>query len=132
MIMQVSDPLNTLAFALGAAIASDLPAREYEHRGEMRSMRPRRDTVDVVLFAQDWSSTALGFDVGMAGQAFCSAYTVVVSFERTACVYFAEGLAYSVDTRNPAFIEDLKNRNLAGQIEAAKRYGATLPARRAF
>lgn len=130
--MQVSDPLNTLAFALNSAIASDLPSREYEHRGEKHTMRPRRDNVDVTLFLQDWSSTALGFDVGMAGQAFCSAYTAVVTFDRTACVYFGEGFAYSVDTRNQAFIEDLGNRNLASQSEAAKRYSARRPARQAI
>jgi len=125
--MQVSDPLNTLAFALNSAIASDLPAREYEHRGEKRSMRPRRDNVDATLFQQDWASTALGFDVGMAGQAFCSAYTAVVTFDRTACVYFGEGFAYSVDTRNPAFRKDLDARCLVGQVEARTRYGAQLP-----
>jgi len=125
--MQVSDPLNTLAFALNSAIACDLPAREYEHRGEKHTMRPRRDTVDATLFLQDWSSTALGFDVSMAGQAFCSAYTAVITFDRTACVYFGEGLAYSVDTRNPAFRKDLDARSLVDQIEARTRYGAQLP-----
>lgn len=125
--MQVSDPLNTLAFALNSAIASDLPSREYEHRGETLTMRPRRDNVDVTLFLQEWSSTALGFDVSMAGQAFCSAYTVVVSHDRAACVYFGEGLAYTADTRNLNFREDLAARRLVGQAEAVKRYAAIRP-----
>lgn len=125
--MQVSDPLNTLAFALNAAISNDLPAREYQYRGETHRSRPRRDDVDVHLFAQSWSDTALGFDLPMAGQSFCTAYTAVVTHDRTACVYFAEGLAYSVDTRNPAFRKDLDARCLVSQTEAPARYGALLP-----
>jgi hypothetical protein len=124
--MQSSDPLNTLAYALNAALLTDLPAISYTMRDEQRTRRPRREEVDIHLFNQQWSSTALGFSGSAAGQVFTSAYTAVVSYDRTACVYFAERLAYIVDARDRNFREDLMQHHLEAQDEARKRYGATI------
>jgi hypothetical protein len=123
-MMQVSDPLNTLSHAIHSAVMNDLPDISYEYKGESKSRRPRREDLDVTLFSQQWSSTALGFENTVAGQAFTTAYTVVVIHERTACVYFGERLAYKVDTRNANFRDDACNLGLEGQAEARARYNA--------
>lgn len=125
--MQSSDPLNTLSHAIQSALSSDLPDISWEVQGETRTRRPRRNELNIVMFQQDWPTTALGFDGLVAGQAFTSAYTVIVTLDRTACVYFAERLAYTADTRNSVFQEDLAQRSLEGQREARTRYKAITP-----
>ncbi len=125
--MQSSDPLNTLSSALQNALITDLPDLCYMKGSEECYRRPRRDEVDIVMFNQSWSSTALGFSDGIGGQAFCSAYTAIVTSERTACVYFGERLAYTVDVRNPRYRDDLATLNLKDQRLAQKFYQAKLP-----
>lgn len=128
--MRVSDPLNALSHALSMARHRDLPPVPFTWKGKTEERRPRAEALDVRLFMQSWSSTALGFDLhsGLAGQAFTAAPTVVVMHERAACVYFGERLAYRVAKMGPAFILDMKEGQLVSQSEAREKYGAEMPA----
>lgn len=90
--------------------------------------KPRRATADdceVVMFPQTWPSTALGFG-GIGGQAFTSAYTVVVSCDMAgaAAVYFGGRFAYLVEhaRQNEAFRQDVAGHSMA-DCRAAGRYG---------
>lgn len=59
--------------------------------------RPIRSELNIFVFPQGWGNTALGFDTGngAAGQAWTSAYTVVVAHEcGVAAVYFGGSFAY--------------------------------------
>lgn len=128
--MRVSDPLNALSHALSMARHRDLPPVPFTWKGKTEERRPRAEALDVRLFMQSWSSTALGFDLdsGLAGQAFTTAPTVVVMHERSACVYFGECLAYRVPKMTADFLEDMKSGDVVSQSEAAARYGAQMPA----
>lgn len=128
--MRVSDPLNALSYALVMARQHHLPAVPVTWQGRTEDRRPRAEAIDVRLFMQNWSSTALGYDLqsGLAGQAFTSAPTVVVMHERAACVYFGESLAYRIPKMGPAFIQDMKDGDLVSQSEAGRKYGAEMPA----
>jgi len=83
------------------------------------------------MFVQVWSSTALGFG-GLGGQAMTPAYTTVVRGPDGACaVYWAGRFAYLVpatagEAQRRAFAEDVRERQLVSQKEAAERYGAQL------
>lgn len=81
--------------------------------GEIRSRRPEVRELSVTMFPQQWSSTCLGFD-GIGGQAFTTAYTIVViGPERDACVYFAGRLAYHVKNPSDMFAADLNEMRMA-------------------
>lgn len=126
--MQDYDPLNALSAALQSALNCDLPDLVSTWGGKEQRYRPARRNVQVCMFHQEWSTTALGFDADMAGQSFSGAYTTVVMMDRTACVYFAERLAYTVDARNQQFRQDMSSHNLSDQLEAVSKYGAVIPA----
>lgn len=88
--------------------------------------RPSSHDCEVVMFPQTWSSTALGFG-GIGGQAFTSAYTVVVSCRlegAAAAVYFGGSFAYLVEhaRQNQAFREDVANQRMADCAGAKARY----------
>lgn len=147
----MSNPITTLHEALSAAVLRDLPECVYTERDwvewhkmsqEMRndaiknntvpttthSRRPYTDEVNVTLFNQGWGSTALGYD-GIGGAALTDAYTVIVEFLGTYCVYFGCGrLAYKIDARQLTneswshFCKDMDTRNMPGQHEMRKRY----------
>ena len=87
-----------------------------------------RNEADVYLFPQTWGDTSLGFGGG-AGQAICSAYTVVVIHDDHALVYVCGGLAYAlnvggvIDDGFRNFREDLSSQEMAAVTEARRRYG---------
>ena len=80
---------------------------------------------EVVMFPQTWSSTALGFG-GIGGQAFTSAYTVVVScaMAGAAAVYFGGRFAYLVGDahQNESFRQDVANHRMVDCSKAGERY----------
>lgn len=69
--------VETISSALGAALHRDLPDRSGMVRGEPKVWRPRPDELEVYVFPELWSSTALGYG-GMGGQAMTTAYTVII------------------------------------------------------
>jgi len=137
----MSNPFVALHAALASAELKDLPDVEYETRDwdawkkdgtdirVKKFRRPQFHELEVDMFLQGWSSTALGYG-GVGGQAFTDAYTVVVSYgSRYYCVYFGCGvLAYKVDlnslagTGRAAFTSDLRDHYLADVQKAATRY----------
>ena len=135
-------PFDALHAALASAEHKHMPDVEYETRDwevykkEKKDVRvkkirrPYAHELEVDMFSQGWSSTALGYP-GVGGQAMTEAYTVVVSYgSRHYCVYFgASGtLAYYVDfnklavTGRAAFMSDLRDHCLVDVQRAATRY----------
>lgn len=103
--MRLEHPAQTLSEALGAALHRDLSKIKYKKWSpsmkkagislddpealEEAEREPHYNDVDVVLFSETWSSTALGYG-GMGGAAITPAYTVIVICRPTqeACVYW--------------------------------------------
>lgn len=122
--MRLEHPVQTLTEALGAALHRDLSKIKYQRwtasmkkegvspenaPWEWRS--PRQDDVDVVLFSETWSSTALGYG-GMGGAAMTPAYTVIVICRATqeACVYWGGSrLGRKMNLQKTEDIHALKN-----------------------
>lgn len=147
----MSNPITALHEALSAAVLRDLPECVYTERDWVEwhklsqderadaiknktvpttthTRRPYTDEVNVTLFNQGWGSTALGYD-GIGGAALTDAYTVIVEYLGTYCVYFGCGrLAYKIDSRQLTneswshFCKDMDTRNMPGQHEMRKRY----------
>jgi hypothetical protein len=149
--MRLPAPYEALHDAIAAACWRDLPDFTYEDRdwsawqqlskpAQMqaikdhtvpmvsRTRRPRTDDIEVLLFAQTWGSTALGYG-GIGGAAMTSAYTVVVIMDhRYHCVYFGgDQLAYRVDIVSCSregkekFMDDLRHHVLA-DVRGSARY----------
>lgn len=78
------------------------------------------------FFAQTWGSTSLGHG-GMGGAAMTTAYTVVLECYATQefLVYFGGSYCYTIKGRNEAFLEDCKNKCVAGKREAKTKYNIT-------
>jgi hypothetical protein len=76
------------------------------------------------FFDQTWGSTSLGHG-GMGGAAVTTAYTTVLYCYATQefLVYFGGSYCYTIKGRNEAFLEDCKNRCVAGKREAKTKYG---------
>ena len=114
--------VEVLARSLYSALLKDLPDTiepawipPEGSRATARPERRRRPTemdVEVFMFPQGWSSTALGFG-GIGGQAMTSAYTVIVSNLKDWAVYFNGRLAYVITNPTIEFMEDLRNHNMA-------------------
>lgn len=139
-----ADPISTLAYAQHHACNVALPEFEYAQRKfgifdpktkktpfeDVKAMRrPEFWEVNVYTFPQTWSNTACGHG-GVAGQAFTTAYTVVVECQHSqACaVYFGPRLAYVVNTPNPSFWDDMGHYRLRGKGEGFSSYSsADLP-----
>ncbi len=96
--------------------------------------------VSADVFLQTWPTTAGGFTAegAVAGQAFTDEYTTVITaqrYERDAsgawsssghlicAVFFGSKWAYAVIDPKEAFLQDMKERNMAGTSAADKRYG---------
>lgn len=94
-----------------------------------KTRRPTPHDCEVVMFPQTWPSTALGFG-GIGGQAFTSAYTMIVSCDlaEAAAVYFGGRFAYLVEhaRQNAEFRQDIASQNMAECREAWKRYALQL------
>ncbi len=105
--------------AIEAALAADLP--EVQHTfwrdGQVVTEmgRPYEDDVEIYAFAQSWSDTSLGFG-GVAGQAFTSAYTTVVTDHRVAFVYIGGRRAYAVEV-TAEFMDDVYRANVRGKAD---------------
>jgi len=140
--MELGSPILALHNALSAAIYRDLPDIHYEDRDWdvwntwsperikqsmkdnikmptiKKTRRPDERDIEIVLFAQTWGSTSLGYG-GMGCSAMTPAYTVVVQTPSTSCVYFGGGeLAYKIDhaTQSPEgrqrFFGDLHSHSM--------------------
>ena len=137
--MRVDSPFETLHKALAYATERNLSDIVYQQKQWAESKkqgvdvfekvirRPYMSDVTVDMFVQTWSDTSCGFG-GMAGQAFTSAYTVVVFCDMTSeyAVYHAGQFAYIINYRNLTdegfnrFREDLAGRCLAGYMDKGK------------
>jgi hypothetical protein len=141
--MRADRPIETLAECIGAALHRDLPDVVYKDRDwdkwrkltkeqqidayknpdkydihVVKTGRPNKWNIEVVMFPQTWGSTALGYG-GMGGAAMTDAYTVIVSNNNDYCVYFGcDRLAYRVnpykltDESRNKFLEDIRNQNM--------------------
>lgn len=112
--MDIRNPVVSLTKALESALEKDMPDIEIADKdGTLTPVRPSLGDFEVFLFPQMWSTTALGFDNTVAGQAFTAADTVVIMdcLERAA-VYFNGDLAYKVKKVNQTFHEDLQYHSM--------------------
>ncbi len=126
-------PFDAIHAALSAACSRDLPNIVYppsRYNKIERIVRPTPHDCTVYMWPQTWPDTALGYDDQIAGQAFTTAYTVVIMRKGNYCVYFGTRgqCAYAFD-RNDLKMENLKNwdedfcmRDLASVRESKKRY----------
>jgi hypothetical protein len=132
--MRLDNPIIAVAASLYSATMTDLPDIEYDSRSfrqvnegqdpVKKKRRPSVEEVEIVMFPQMWSSTALGFG-GMGGAAMTPAYTVVVfgQYKQSACVYFGGRLAYTIDKDIPKeFWEDVKNQRMPSVADAITKY----------
>jgi len=90
-----------------------------------KTRRPTtRDFGVYAMFPQTWGSTALGHG-GMGGASMTTAYTIVLECTNTGefLVYFGGSYCYTIKGKNDAFLEDCKNRCLAGKRKAKTKYG---------
>lgn len=132
----MDNPVDNLSRAVYSAMLTDLfpvdtaitslqphPVTKKMERiatGEIHTRRPEVRELSTTMFPQQWSSTCLGFD-GIGGQAFTTAYTiVVVGPERDACVYFAGRLAYHVKNPSDLFYADLREMRMASVRQCQK------------
>lgn len=138
--MKSGNPVETVAASVYSACLQDLLPTKHEEwvfgfdkatnrstkrsTGLMKEARPTPYNVEVTMFEQTWSSTALGFG-GIGGQAITSAYTVVVEGPMgDACVYFAGRLAYHIERPSRAFREDLYAQTMRPVAGAKAKYEA--------
>jgi hypothetical protein len=131
--MRDSNPVGALHAALAHAAYEGFSPIEYEDRDwehfrktkeDRRVKKTRRPTdydIEVyAMFSQTWSSTALGFG-GIGGQAFTSAYVIVLECMGEFCVYFGGRFAYKVARPTKAFFEDMVRRRMA-DVSAQSKY----------
>jgi hypothetical protein len=135
--MNASNPLDTLAAAMGNAAFQAFPEFEYEDRDweefartkkDVRIQKKRRHTLhDVTVYAmfeQTWSSTALGFG-GIGGQAITGAYVCVINSNLLGnqyAVYFGGRLAYVINRPNRKFFEDIAGRCMVDKAQGVSTY----------
>ena len=80
------------------------------------------EVAQVFVFEQVWGSTSLGFG-GFGGSTMTSAWTHVVStYDGKHHVFFNGRHAYTVDSANEIFKEDLMNQNMRSVDDAIKYY----------
>ncbi len=81
---------------------------------------------EIVTFEQVWENTSGGFE-GIGGDMITSGTTYVLlplpDTPNEPCqVYFDGSYAYSVPFENERFLEDVRNRCVAGKMTARRRY----------
>lgn len=123
---RLSSPLESLHKSIAHAMFEGFPDFHYEDRDHKHYFETKKtrmiqksrkhNTDDVIvyaMFAQTWSSTALGFG-GLGGQAFTDAYTIVLrsALDGSYCVYFGGRFAYRVNRPNELFFEDVKRMRM--------------------
>lgn len=105
----------------------DMPFSKYKEAvaSGQRALMPKRLAPihlgmieNVIIFAQMWSSTALGFS-GMGGSAMTTANTVVVVHGGEAAVYFGARFAYMAKYDKP-LLDDIARQRLVSVSEAQK------------
>lgn len=80
------------------------------------------DIVHVFVFEQVWGSTSLGFG-GIGGSTMTSAWTHVIStVDGKYHIFFNGRHAYTVDSANEIFKDDLMNQNMRSVDDAIKYY----------
>jgi hypothetical protein len=151
--MDLGSPFDALHSAMASAMHRDFASIEYEDRdwteyskmtreqqaearksGTMaptikKIRRPNPWDLEVIMFAQGWGSTALGYG-GIGGQATTSAYTVIVNCRNEYCVYFGSGgrLAYKIDAAKltskgrETLMNDIHSHNMPDCREFVGRY----------
>jgi len=89
-----------------------------------RPLVRKHEDFEIISFPQHWPTTAGGHDGGAGCDAFITQQTYVLipktSLDET-MVFFDGVYAYSVH-ESERFLEDLKNRNMAGQSTYRERY----------
>lgn len=111
--MKHGNLFQDLPIALSKALIQDLPDVEVpKGQNELHKRRPTENEVDVEVFSQTWSSTALGFEAFLAGQAITKAYTIIVSLANKAiAVYFGQKLAYVVYQPTEEFLNLIRHKD---------------------
>lgn len=80
------------------------------------------EVAQVFAFEQVWGSTSLGFN-GIGGSTMTSAWThVVFTYDGKRHVFFNGRHAYTVDSANEKFMEDLVKQNMQSVDGARKCY----------
>jgi hypothetical protein len=128
--MELGHPTEALTDALIDALGHRLPDIEYQFQTPMdrregmpmriKKRRPEMRDIEVRMFPETWSSTALGFG-GMGGAAMTPAYTVVVSRPNLALVYWGGVFAYGVEP-DEAFLADINSGRTWKRSQAINRY----------
>lgn len=151
--MDLGSPFDALHSAMASAMHRDFADIEYEDRDwtaysmmtreeqlEARKSgnigptikkvrKPNPWDLEVIMFAQGWGSTALGYG-GIGGAAMTSAYTVIVICGNEYCVYFGSGgrLAYKIDVAKltskgrETLLNDIHSHNMPDCQDFAGRY----------
>lgn len=135
-MLNIKNPIENLHNALAHAVYEGFPTIKYEDRDWEHYRKTKEDKriikfrkhlgYDVHVFSmfpQTWSSTALGFG-GIGGQAFTSAYVIIVSSNYGCgyCVYFDGLFAYQIKKPNDKFFTDINVRSMADVKIAIKLY----------
>jgi hypothetical protein len=133
--MHLDNPIQALSMALAHAQYEGFPEYEYQDRDwehyrntkeDKRITKHSRhrpsDCIVYAMFAQSWSSTALGFG-GLGGQAITTAYTVIIESEHGMgyCVYFGGRFAYRIERPSDHFYNDIHTHRMA-QVSESKKY----------
>lgn len=90
---------------------------DYQNRVDRPEMRETK----VHSFQQSWGGTTCGHG-GVGGQAITPAQTFVFQSDQAWYVYQGGQFSYQVENPNETFLEDLRNRNLVGEIDYESQY----------
>ena len=90
---------------------------DYQNRVD----RPEMRETQVHSFQQTWGDTTCGHG-GVGGQAITPAQTFVFQSDRSWHVYQGGQFSYRVENPNETFLEDLRNRNLVGEMDYESQY----------
>lgn len=133
--MKIGNVTDSLNQAVASAIEKDLPDVK-KSSGDLftpTAERPVEGDLQVYHFPQDWGSSALGFDGGLAMQALSWAYTTVVvnvcaGQYASACVYFNGRLAYMINQVTTPFLDRIESMQIPDVRTAVRDFGAVKPA----
>lgn len=130
--MHLDNPIQSLAQALAHAQYEGFPEYEYQDRDWEHYHKTKEDKritkhakhrssdcIVYAMFAQSWSSTALGFG-GVGGQAITTAYTIIIeSYHGMGfCVYFSGRFAYRIERPSDDFFSDIIHHRMAKVSES--------------
>lgn len=117
MAQILDNPITMIRRVLQHAADQGLPALD-PATGE----RPSRGRLKLVMFPQDWNTTALGHErPGVAAQ--ITAYTMVVmSPSGSAAIYFDGQHAYTIRQPGDSLLVDIGHQRMARASRAQTRY----------